>query len=101
MVRASDDRQKFMTVAVQQRDVPLHRLTETLVVVFPDREVTAIENRKIDIRLRADQAQQRRLVLDRMAHQIGNPPFFSHKDVPGWGPGAPTKRPTSPLLRSG
>src|SRR3989344_3318081 len=98
MVRASDDRQKFMTIAVQQRDVPLHRLAETLVVVFPDREVAAIENRKIDIRLRADQAQQRRLILDRMAHQVGEPPFFSHNVVPGWRSASTIRRTTSCIL---
>ena len=90
--------QELMPVSVQQGNVPLHAHTEALVAVSPHRKVRTEKHRKIDLRLLGDPPQQRRLVLDRVAHQIGQ----THAPLRAWvrsfSPGAHALLP-SPVAR--
>ena len=69
-----------MVVSLNQRSVPLDADTETLILVAPDGKVRPKEHRERNIRLFRNAAQQRRLVLDGVAHQVGEPDSFGHED---------------------
>ena len=62
-----------MPVALQQRHVPFQHARETLVAEGAHRNVAAEEHSQIEIGLRGDPAQERRLILDRMGDEIGQP----------------------------
>lgn len=50
-IGTAERRQKLVPVTVEQRHVPLKRRAEARIVIFPDRDVTAIKNCEIYIRL--------------------------------------------------
>src|SRR5664280_1587418 len=87
-----------MLVSVQQGNVPLHAHAEALVAVSTHRKIRTVKHRKIDVRLLGDPPQQRRLVLDRMAHQIRQPHASLRPLVWSFRPGAHTSLP-SPVAR--
>ncbi|WP_433983026.1 hypothetical protein RBB78_14980 [Tunturiibacter empetritectus] len=60
-----------MAVSLEQRHVPLHIHAEAFILVAANRKIRAEEDGQVDVRLLRDAAQQRSLILDRMAHQIG------------------------------
>src|SRR5208283_3744261 len=89
---------ELMLVSVQQGNVPLHAYAEAFVAVSTHRKIRTVVHRKIDVRLLGDPPQQRRLVLDRMAHQIGQPHASLLAWVRSFRPGGHTSLP-SPVAR--
>src|SRR4051794_40220338 len=69
----SPDRKKLMLVPVEQRHVPLQHASESLVAEGARRDIAAEEHGQVDVGLGRDATQERRLVLDRMRDQIGQP----------------------------
>src|SRR5205814_2114772 len=63
--------QHLRVVSRQQIDVPRDRLPESRIAVLPRREIAQEENSEIDPRLRRDAAQERRLILNRVADDVG------------------------------
>src|ERR1700722_5294008 len=70
--------QKFMPIPVQQWHVPLHAHAESFILVVPHGKVRTEKHGQIDVRLLCDPPQQRSLILDGMADQVGEPDFISH-----------------------
>src|SRR5262249_13444835 len=65
-----DPREKFMPVAVDERDIPLHRLSKASIVVGAKRHVRLKKDGKVNVWLGRYQPEQRRLILDRVRHQV-------------------------------
>ena len=69
----SPDRKKTMLVPIEQRHIPLQHASESLVVESARRDIAAEQCRQVDIGFGRNPAQERRLILDRMRHQVGQP----------------------------
>ena len=65
-------RQEFVSVAIDEWNIPFDRLSETAVGVGAQRHIRLEKDCKVDVRLSRDQPKQRRLILDRVRHEIGN-----------------------------
>ena len=61
-----------MTVAVEQRHVPLHVHAKAGIAIGANRVIAKKEDRQFDSRPRREVTEQRRLVLDRMTDQACN-----------------------------
>src|SRR5262249_8748673 len=74
--RIAQRRQELVLIAVEQGYVPGDGLAEALVDIALEPHGAAEEGLQIDAGLGGDQAQERRLILDRMGREIGDPDGF-------------------------
>ena len=63
--------QEFVAIAVEQRHVPTHDLAEAGIAMPVQRALALEEDGEIDVRRGGDEAEQRRLILDRMRDEVG------------------------------
>ena len=68
---ASDGRQKFVFVSLEQRHVPLNRLFKGGVEEVSDGYIAGEEHFEMNVRFASDSAQQGCLVLNRVGDQVG------------------------------
>ncbi len=71
--RIAPGRQELVVIAVEQRHVPFDAAAEAGIVESRDRPVAAEEHGEVDARLGGDPLEQRRLILDRVGDEIGEP----------------------------
>ena len=68
-----------MIVAVQQRNIPLDGPAEAFVMMAAHRNIAAKEDREVYRGILGDPPQERRLILDGMADEIGEPIGAFHR----------------------
>ena len=73
ILSVTQTRHTDMVISIQQRNVPFHADAETLVLVPAHGKIRTVQHGQIDVRLLGNAPQQGSLVLDGVAHQVGQP----------------------------